>query len=524
MIIINSGAYVIAEFQAEMGRIPPCMLPIGNKKLIENQVQEIRKNHPDEQIYVTLPESYILTVNENRLLSELSVTPIAANDEFTLAESILFALNTSDTDDQEVIRLIHGDTLIINLPHPSRANFLGVAYSADDYNWQTEPTDDGRDLVWCGFFSFDRRKDLIQSLALSRGNFVKAVQTYRQRHYMDLLLLENWHDLGHVNTYFRSRAAITTQRAFNTLQVVQGVVYKTGEPDIKIQAEGSWFENLPVYLKKFAPQLIDRGVSHNNQSYYKLEYLPIMPLNELFVHGRNSANEWRKLFELAGQFLQLCTNSSISPETQALISKDFDLLIADKTRHRLNTYSSQTGLDLNRPVYYAGQALPSVFEIAEECIKKSRLLPASPAIMHGDFCFSNILFDSRADQIKVIDPRGITTTNELTLYGDQKYDLAKLAHSVIGLYDFIIAGRYKIFVHHQYHLELDFELDERICEIQTIFRNHQFGGNLTIAQIIPLVVLLFLSMLPLHQDRPDRQQAMLANALRLFSQTTHKTR
>ena len=34
MILIASGAYVIAEFQVELGKIPPCLLPIGNKKLI----------------------------------------------------------------------------------------------------------------------------------------------------------------------------------------------------------------------------------------------------------------------------------------------------------------------------------------------------------------------------------------------------------------------------------------------------------------------------------------------------------
>ena len=30
-----------------------------------------------------------------------------------------------------------------------------------------------------------------------------------------------------------------------------------------------------------------------------------------------------------------------------------------------------------------------------------------------------------------------------------------------------------------------------------------------------IVVLLFLSMLPLHSDRPDRQKAMLANAYKI---------
>jgi NDP-sugar pyrophosphorylase family protein len=61
MIIINSAAYVIPEFRAEFGKIPPCLLPIGNKKLVEYQVPMLRKAY-DEQIIVSLPEGYRLRV------------------------------------------------------------------------------------------------------------------------------------------------------------------------------------------------------------------------------------------------------------------------------------------------------------------------------------------------------------------------------------------------------------------------------------------------------------------------------
>jgi len=107
----------------------------------------------------------------------------------------------------------------------------------------------------------------------------------------------------------------------------------------------------------------------------------------------------------------------------------------------------------------------------------------------------------------------------LSIYGDQKYDLAKLAHSVIGLYDFIIAGRYKLVEYDQYHTELDFELDDRIESIQSMFMDYSFLAGIRVKEIMPIVVLLFLSMLPLHHDRPDRQRAMLANAIRLYHQT-----
>ncbi len=243
-----------------------------------------------------------------------------------------------------------------------------------------------------------------------------------------------------------------------------------------------------------------------------------MPLNELFVHGRNSAREWRRLFELLNQFLQLCASDVPSTDMQATIQEDFNQLVTAKTHERLQKYSKSSGFDLDHSMQYATHRLPSIRKIANDCIQRVHALPALPAVIHGDLCFSNVLFDSRADQIKVIDPRGLTAQDALSIYGDQKYDLAKLAHSVIGLYDFIIARRYRLIENGLYHVELDFELDERIYEIQQIFITHEFGHSLSISQVIPLVILLFLSMLPLHQDQPDRQRAMLANAVRLYIQ------
>ena len=58
MFVIMSAAYVGAELEAEIGKIVPCMLPIGNKKLLELQVQAVRERLPDEAIVLALPESY----------------------------------------------------------------------------------------------------------------------------------------------------------------------------------------------------------------------------------------------------------------------------------------------------------------------------------------------------------------------------------------------------------------------------------------------------------------------------------
>jgi len=521
MIIINSAAYVIPEFRTEFGKIPPCLLPIGNKKLIEYQVPMLRKTC-SERIYVSLPEGYELTIDEVQIFSSLDIEPTYVPTQFSLAEALLYVLNTLPTQSSadEPLRLLHGDTLLDDAPWG--LDIVAVATSDDDYNWEAETVGLNTPLVWCGYFSFSSPRHFIRSLALSQGDFVKAVRLYSDLKKIELTAIAGWHDLGHVNTYFSSRSKITTQRVFNDLRIENGTVWKSGSPKNKIQAESEWFKKLPVKLRRYTPQLIDSGFcADNNIPYYVLEYLACSPLNEVFVHGRNPDFFWRRIFKLMSGFLieaRSCAAEAITAEDHAEIIKDSLELYSEKTFARLQEYSNAADLDLNSPVTYGRVTLASIATIADDCIRRTLDLPSIPTILHGDFCFSNILFDSRSVSIKVIDPRGLNQQQKFTLFGDQKYDLAKACHSVVGLYDFIIAGRFQID-----HLDgegsiIRFREDDRLATIQESFLNFEFIPGISGRDILPLTVLLFLSMLPLHSDRPDRQEAMLLNALRLYSE------
>ena len=44
MILITSAAYVVPGIRNELGMLPPTLLPIGNKRLLEIQVSQLRKN------------------------------------------------------------------------------------------------------------------------------------------------------------------------------------------------------------------------------------------------------------------------------------------------------------------------------------------------------------------------------------------------------------------------------------------------------------------------------------------------
>lgn len=513
MLIINSGAYVTPEFQAEFGKIPPCMLPIGNRKLIEHQVQRLRKALSVKDIFLTLPDTFTPAINEKALLNALGIQCIFVPSNFRLTDSILYTLNIRETEDDRVV-LLHGDTLIDELPQ--EVDTIGVAETDDDYGWEREVMPDNAQMVWCGYFSFSNVRTLIRALTLSQGDFPRAVRQYAEVRDLQRRVIPTWHDLGHVNTYFKSRASITTQRSFNSLNIKSGVLTKRGDPSIKIEAEAQWFKNLPIAMRRFTPQLIDSGSDQDGKPYYSLEYLPMSPLNELFVHGHNPAFFWARVLKLIQDYLEESRNSLPPDADVGRISEDAISLYKDKTIARLQAFAEGNDFDIHKKLRFDGRQLPSAMAIAERCIDLAVKSACVPAIAHGDLCFSNILFDSRGGHIKVIDPRGLNQAQDLTIVGDQKYDLAKLCHSFIGLYDFIISGRYNL-TEDANGFHLSFDLDDRLKSIQQLFEKTELIPGVSVSDIIPLTVLLFLSMLPLHADQPRRQKALFANALRLYS-------
>jgi hypothetical protein len=527
MTLITSAAYVNPEFEVEFGRIPPAFLPVGNKKLIQHQVSAIRNVFSDEIIYITLPVSYELNTLESIVISGCGVFVVKCEDSLSLAASIRTALTSIEAEKerqiQGPIRILHGDTLVSDFPKNDA--FIGVSKLEVDYNWEFDQVDKSGDSIWCGCFAFNSIGNLKNQLERQKL-FVEAVRSYDKIIPLARVCVKTWMDFGHINTYFQSRSQLTTQRSFNTLSVSGGCVRKAGLPGHKIIAEGQWFKKLPVPFKCYSPQLIDSGKDSGGNPYYVTEYLPIPPLNEIYVHGRNSSVFWQKAIGLCVDYLQKCTEYPVPAKSASRISGELCLLARNKTVSRLELFEKNNRwFNGKKPININCNNIPSILDIVEDCVCKIKNSPALPGFLHGDFCFSNILYDSRSRMIKVIDPRGLDSSDKITSYGDVRYDVAKLTHSIIGLYDFIMADAFNCRMTKSvkcYNIVIDIFKDQRIEKIQNEFILNTQGGRISAKQALPLVVLLFFSMLPLHSDNPKRQLALLANGCRIYSQMIKK--
>ena len=133
-----------------------------------------------------------------------------------------------------------------------------------------------------------------------------------------------------------------------------------------------------------------------------------------------------------------------------------------------------------------------------------------PTVMHGDYCFSNILFDTNSFLCKLIDPRG--RLHEQTVYGDPRYDIAKLRHSVVGGYDYAVHGLF-----HLTEKENNFTVSNDYPPFQHKLMTYfdkltvQFGYKLEEIKLIE--ALLFTSMIPLHKDSMKRQKLFYLKAV-----------
>lgn len=523
--LITSAAYVGQELAIEFGRLPPAFLSIGVNRLYEAQIPTMGGG----PIFMTLPESFRPDAADLMRLRELGVTLVGVPDDISLAESILYALAVI-AEPNASLMLMHGDTLVEDTGPflVEDGNRIAVQAEGDDYSWAAVSVDGDRVLaltdiragaernhplaVACGLFSFSSCSVLMNVLARARGSFVRGLALYAAENDVRSVTVERWSDFGHLQTYFRSRRAITTARAFNTLRIDAETARKSSADRPKMEAEVHWLRSVPSNVHPYTARLLDARVDEMTSSY-TTEYIYAPTLAELFVFSKLGRPTWRRILESCGKFLSLCTQTKIETGSQGVL----DSLVTNKTFSRLEAYGRSGGCPIDQPLIYEGRPLPSLKSIAaivSDDVRATR--PRPGAVMHGDFCFSNILYNSRTGRINVIDPRGYIEVGQPTIYGDTRYDLAKMAHSIIGRYDHIIAGRYTLQADHT-SFSITFADDEFGDWLTQAFSALEVDGITADSSAVRATTIsLFLSMLPLHADRPDRQRAFIANALRLF--------
>jgi len=511
MILIASASYINPELQAEFGKLPPSFLPLGGKRLYEYQIKLLQNS--GKTIYLSLPKSFEILKYDLEKLDNLGVNILFVPDNFSLGKSLSYVLNLLLPID-EGLNILHGDTLFTELQVDKKINNIEISKVYSNYDWtyisnnndlifnidSNDKTNDLDEYIISGYFTLKNSYEFIRALTISEYSFINALKIYSQRYPFTLTKNKTWLDFGLATTYFHSRKSFTTERTFNSLIIEDGYVIKSSEKKNKLMSEINWFENFPKELDLYIPRF-----AYIDESSYKTEYLYLSALNELYVFGKLPSYMWKQIFESIKNFLIKIHNI----KSDKTLNFDYK----QKTLERLQQFSLIENISLNKKWIINGVKIPSLNDIIND-LEKFIIKGDNHSFIHGDICFSNIMYDFRSNMIKVFDPRGIDFDNKITVYGKSEYDYAKLMHSCVGLYDFIISGYYKLELVDSYQMNFKLEISEEIIKIQKTF-NEVFEMNETLYAIM---IHLFLSMLPLHNDDRNRQYALLANAFRLYNE------
>lgn len=521
MFLIMSAAYVSQELESEFGTIPPSFLPLGNRRLFQHQVQSAPQG---KSVYLSIPESFTPESYDAQWLTEHNVTLLHIPDGLSLGASLVSALTLAEYTAEQSLSILFGDTLLPNLP--TGENIITISPVKDSYNWAIVTNNNSQWLntpidrnqlhqshVVCGYFHFSHPQQLLKSLTMAHWDFINSLNFYHNQCDLTAITVTDWLDFGHLNTYYRSKIKFTTQRAFNQLEITEKWVTKSSSKTKKIAAEAYWFSHIPASLRIFLPQYLGKE-ENAEQVSYRLEYLHHTALNELFVFSKLPELVWHQILESCFDFINNCQQYLASPNSSQ--GSTLASLFTQKTQQRLTDYCKKINVNLQTQWQYNGYlsaSLADLLEISQQFLPKTE---TTNTVMHGDFCFSNILYDFRTGRIKTIDPRGIDLNDNITIYGDTRYDIAKLSHSILGLYDWIIAGYYDVTIKNQ-QISFSIDIPKHILSIQNLFISLiEKHYNLDKKALYAMQIQLFLSMLPLHADDPQRQHALMANSFRLY--------
>lgn len=289
-------------------------------------------------------------------------------------------------------------------------------------------------------------------------------------------------------------------RHFNVIEHKDYTVTKKSKDREKLRREYELYRLLPPSIQMFFVQPFDFQDDGETASY-SMERLVIPDMALQWVHSGFHRDEFERFLKHIFHFI------AIRPERRASRAE------MEAVRRALYVEKVATRIAaLKQAPAYAGLAplLQSAFGGVDVLVERylaayermrKRFSGDELVIGHGDLCFSNILYSKTNQSLKLIDPRGATGPEDV--YTDPYYDVAKLSHSILGGYDFINQDKFEVTVDEALRPRLSFETKPPPWA-RPLFAAQLEALDFELELVRLCEASLFISMLPLHIDRPRK--------------------
>jgi dTDP-glucose pyrophosphorylase len=531
-IILCGGS--INYFQLPVGtNLSNAMIPVNGKPVICWILDDLLEKGINEVIIVLRElDSRLQAFLQVTYVTRMSITMVPLVESETIIQSLQAGLVVSPASGR--VRVILGDTLIHD-DYQGAGDFVYVGQVADSRRWCLALLDDDQrvqgyadkqivsgDEYWAlaGYYQFEQGAALCacvtESLAAGEKELSAVLHRYGMRHPITARKVQEWYDFGHIDNLVDARRRLLAPRHFNSLQInpILNTITKTSENNDILQDELNWYLNLPDELKVLAPRILSHK-QVNGKVEISQEYYGYPTLAELYVFGELGDNAWvsilRHVLRIHQEFKRYSIELDREQFEEMYITKTFARL------EQLQQYTEWPAILRQETVVINGKELRNLPILTNAIHQRVHQIAGSSVgnIIHGDFCFSNILFDINNQIIRLIDPRG--NFGRKGIYGDPRYDMAKLRHSVCGQYDFIVANMFEIQqVKNGFNWRIFANsMQETLAPIFDDMLN-EYGYNLDDIRFIE--GLLFISMLPLHKDYPNRQRMMYSIGISLLNE------
>ncbi len=331
--------------------------------------------------------------------------------------------------------------------------------------------------------------------------------------FMDLSVLSNF--LTFITSGFDARF-------FNALAGDEYTVTKRSTKIDKIKSEYNFYYLLPENMKMWFVMPYDYTEDAGSASY-TMERFHMTDIAIRFVHGAVSTDELSDILDKLFYFVKLRKEKAVDEKTAAEVAAD---LYVNKLKSRMEDLKKLPEYTQFDSLIAMGTKYDSIDAIVEhylrlyEKVSKAAERETKLVVGHGDLCFSNILYSREANLLKLIDPKGALTEEEL--YTDPYYDLAKLSHSICGCYDFFNSGLYQITMERDMKIRLS--VDTNPEPYMDIFKKYLEINGYSYTKVRLYEASLFLSMLPYHMDQPGKVFGFLLNAVRILEEVEECTK
>lgn len=533
-VIIPSAKLVPEELQ-KLGKLPAIIYPINQKIAFDYIYDQYRNLQAKVDIICYENADKVERRLRKVIGNEIKVRRLPELHD--LGYTILYAIENID----EPVVINFADTIVMDpiVDISGDAFFYQEDYMSETWTYFDEENgivthiydkeainEEIKKKLFVGVFKIINTHDFreclrnaVQQKNKKMNSFYYALELYSQKHPMKAVLTNNWFDIGHEDKYYNSKLEVRA-REFNhiTIDKNRGILKKTSDDKDKFIGEIKWYLKLPADVEYVRPRIFNYSTSYINP-YVSMEYYAYHTIHELFLYGDLTLQQWIDIFNrirfVCDDFKRYTVqDDNIRPALEEMyLTKTLQRFEKLKKDERFMTF-------FESPIVVNGERYLPLNEIIialEKAIPKMLYDVDTFNIIHGDLCFANIMVDSNFSFIKVIDPRGKFGTYDI--YGDFRYELAKLFHSVDGKYDFIIKDLFDL----DYNLEaacINYRIQDRKRDfnLYKVFLDTfsaEIDGDLKKIELIE--ALLFLSMIPLHGESIRHQMVMLGTGLEILN-------